>query len=1382
MSRYRFPFLVRRLNQSYLLSDRALAAHPYRRSALDFLGHPGNALSFLQHSDTNAYDWGKLLLQRYGRASWSAAEAPQRIAQALADGDIWVYPLNSNTRHQNTHRRLARHQGDSHLYLLQTGHPLEGHAPHKAQTFNSLESAAEFIGQLQAVNNPDTFWRDLLVPLQAAHSKDAPETLLERAAHALFEGRIRACRHSPTVAKTGAGASSASAGGGAKSTNSTDSSNTSSAPAPSSPATTQSNTISASTNKGGKTGAGKTAVKTEKETRVGCPIGMVTGEEMIRSEDFSLPGPFSFSWARHYRSGSSASQRGLGHGWGCQAFERLRIGTQEITLEDAEGRSIPFPKPAPGEQTRNNAEGLTLRHDGRGYYTLREGHAPLRVFNIPRNASLCPLTQLRDRHGNHLDFHHDSDRLTRITTSWGRQVSVTHDEAGRISALIAHDQNGNALLPALVRYSYDDQANLSAITDANGHSERFTYTNHIITQRTLKSGFSYHFEWDRFEPSARCLRNWGDEGYYDFRFGWDLENNTSSATDALGHSTYYRYNKQGLIVEETDPDGNSTHFAYDEAGQLLTRTNALGHSEEFRYDQHGRLGVHIDAQKNISALDYNELNLPEAVTDALGQRWTRRYNPHGALIEQSDPLGHKTRYEYNAQGLPTALIDATGQRSQYTWNTRAELIQERDPLGNTTGYTYDDHGRITRITHPDKRHTDYRYDALGQVTALTHPDGQTDAFEYDQKGNLLRYTDTAGRITEYRYLCCALDKLVQRTDADGHRFHYRYDKTGKLIALTNEKGETHTLEYDSCARLIKETGFDGRIQHYSYDAAGQLIHRLDANQRFTEYQRDPLGRLTRSYASDGQFSDYSYDALGRLTQAQNNQREVRLAYDPLGRLREEQQIDFDHKRALDPASTYTLQHRYDKLGRRTHTQLGEDHSLRYHYNALGGFTQVTRNGKAIANIERDALGREIQRQQGHTQTTTDYDPQGRLARQHAINQAERKTLIQRDYAYDALGRIQHIKDLTRGDTQFHYDALDRLKRVSGPHPETFAFDPAGNLLEGQAQANQTRGNRLQMQGDRHFDYDANGNLISEKRGKGGQLETRFEYNPDNQLIGVEKQGQRHEYAYDALGRRCQKRDSFGTTVFHWNGDVLAHEQRQHIQKTYVFEPASFRPLALIQDEKLYHYHLDHLGTPQEISDEKGTLVWQATYKSYGKVANYDIQEIDNPIRFQGQYFDEETGLHYNRFRYYDPEVGRFIHQDPIGLLGGDNNYEYVTNPVEWVDPFGLADHCEVGGSSSPIITAAEVTGKTRSEIRQLAQDKGLVPFGQQDENGLPRKWKDPVTGKQRLRLDRGHIDKTTGQPYDDPKAAVDHVHAYEANGLSKVRSPIDNNPHFPTTG
>lgn len=132
---------------------------------------------------------------------------------------------------------------------------------------------------------------------------------------------------------------------------------------------------------------------------------------------------------------------------------------------------------------------------------------------------------------------------------------------------------------------------------------------------------------------------------------------------------------------------------------------------------------------------------------------------------------------------------------------------------------------------------------------------------------------------------------------------------------------------------------------------------------------------------------------------------------------------------------------------------------------------------------------------------------------------------------------------------------------------------------------------------------------------------------------------------------------------------------------YVYEPGSYAPLARVDQHegeanKLYYFHTDQIGTPLEMTDADGSIVWQTTYKAWGSLETLHVGEVEQNLRFQGQYFDDETGLHYNTFRYYDPEVGRFLTQDPIGLAGGFNLYQYNLNPVTWVDALGLAG-CEL---------------------------------------------------------------------------------------------------------
>ncbi|MBD8720514.1 RHS repeat-associated core domain-containing protein, partial [Pseudomonas fluorescens] len=182
-------------------------------------------------------------------------------------------------------------------------------------------------------------------------------------------------------------------------------------------------------------------------------------------------------------------------------------------------------------------------------------------------------------------------------------------------------------------------------------------------------------------------------------------------------------------------------------------------------------------------------------------------------------------------------------------------------------------------------------------------------------------------------------------------------------------------------------------------------------------------------------------------------------------------------------------------------------------------------------------------------------------------------------------------------------------------------------------------------------------------------------------------GQTASYRYDPFGRRISKTVNDITTEFFWQGDKLVAEHHADCHRSYLYEPDSFRPLALLegfgpQDTKPFHYQLDHLGTPQELTNPEGEIVWSAHYRAYGEIARLDVRKIDNPLRFQGQYFDAESGLHYNRHRYYNPDIGRYLTPDPVKLAGGINAYRYVLNPTGWVDPLGLST-CPGGDGCNP---------------------------------------------------------------------------------------------------
>ncbi len=623
-----------------------------------------------------------------------------------------------------------------------------------------------------------------------------------------------------------------------------------------------------------------------------------------------------------------------------------------------------------------------------------------------------------------------------------------------------------------------------------------------------------------------------------------------------------------------------------------------------------------------------------------------------------------------------------------------------------------------------------------------------------------------------------------------------------MSALINGNGETYAFTYDAESRLESETGFDGKTTTYQYDGAGQLIGSA-CNGIKTEYLRDALGLLTAKVNADGAVR-YAYDALGRLTAMASPHAEHRFHYDAVSQLIEERSayILTPPKlpgEAVRHTAAFTLTHSYDALGNRLQTTLPNGRridTLRY---GSGHWHGTLWQGKSLVDVERDHLHRETQRETGsgaeRLKATSAYDPQSRLTA-ITLNKGQQR-LRERRYTYDDTGNLTQIKDAQRGTTRYGYDPLGQLLSAVQPElSETFAFDPAGNVLDeeaGKSNAAQARQaanelttardggsaenagavflpeqpepgtpphlprikhNRLQQYSGYSYDYDVQGNTVLKReqvRASANEAATlAFAYDAENRLITAthawdSATQQVTHYRYDAFGRRIAKQvtEQQGktptTTLFVWDGDVLAQEIHADKTITYLYEPDSFVPLSRVESseglaayagdsvhlshpfawdlpsdasdpaeqvtawrahleaqkeaqhqtawqqrqeqakvnaasDRIHYYHCDHLGTPLELTDANGKIVWAAHYKAWGRILRHDIRDVEQPLRFQGQYEDQETGLFYTRHRYYDPDSGRFISQDPIGLLGGENLYQYAANPVIWTDPWGLSAH------------------------------------------------------------------------------------------------------------
>ena len=472
--------------------------------------------------------------------------------------------------------------------------------------------------------------------------------------------------------------------------------------------------------------------------------------------------------------------------------------------------------------------------------------------------------------------------------------------------------------------------------------------------------------------------------------------------------------------------------------------------------------------------------------------------------------------------------------------------------------------------------------------------------------------------------------------------------------------------------------------------------------------------------------------------------------------------------------TETVRYHYDFNGNRTATVLPDGRQINYLYYGSGHLHQISLDDEVITDIERDKLHREIFRTQGKLASRYELDPLGRLKRQIAtlndlteggkgktkVAAGYNQTAVKRSYGYDRTGNLTHSTDQRTGTTQFEYDKLGRITQAGN---ELFAFDPAHNILdiptekikpypapspvgEGRGEGKTTAplsddrsaitDNRLKTYNGTTYYYDELGNLIHRELAD-GEVQNYF-YDLHDQLVKAEifkKDGSKETwaYTYDALGRRIGKGrlktsqevsdDLENQTRFAWDGSHLLQEVHPDGRYTYIYaDQDSYEPLAQVRDwtteddenrQQTHYFHCDQIGIPREMTDKDGNLLWFGNYTGWGRLKE-ETRVTDTayqPFRLQNQYADRETGLHYNFFRYYEPDVGRFVNQDPIGLMGGMNLYQFAPNTQQWIDHLGLDVNIIRSDRSVTFILDISLNGRnvTNTDIENV-------------KNGIERNW------------------------------------------------------------
>ncbi|MEL5575198.1 RHS repeat-associated core domain-containing protein [Serratia marcescens] len=1052
------------------------------------------------------------------------------------------------------------------------------------------------------------------------------------------------------------------------------------------------------------------------------PVDIVSGQKFLDGEDeldFVLPSRLPVAWQRYWRSGNPGDSV-LGRGWSLFWESSLQTWQDGLVWRAPSGDYVAFPRVARGHKTYCEAEKCWLMHNADGSW---------QVFDVSEQAWHYPalsdepsrLQMMTDLTGNAISlFHDDHGRLSELVDSAGQRLAcrylTTTNGLSRLSTVLLYTPDGE--LP-LAHYGYDDEGQLITVSNRAGEvMRRFTWRDGLMASHQDAAGLLNEYLWQEIDGLPRVIA-WRHSAGEELSLHYDFAGGVRRVVRDDGKQALWQLDDSDNVAQFTDFDGRKTAFIYerDELCGVLLPGGAQRQSE---WDRYGRLLSETDPLGRTITYQYSRNSgRLFSVTWADGSQVFQHWDTLGRPTQQIDALGNTTRYQYSddEESLPETIIDAQGGEVKLAWNAQGLLTRYTDCSGSVTAYAYDALGQLTHRTDAEGNLTRYRWDRAGRLDRLLHPDGSEEQFAWNTHGQLARHQDPLGSETHWQYNL--LGQPVSVTDRINRTRRYHYNCRGWLTNIENGNGGEYHFSHDAVGRLTAERRPDRTDHFYRYGPDGQLTeHRetgpLNASappaQRLHRFRYDEAGQLAWR-SNDSAEWQYHYDAVGRMSRLTRTPTvagaelgiepdSVQLRYDKAGNLLTEQGVNGE------------LQYQWDALANLQALTLPQGDRLQWLYYGSGHASAIKFNQQLVSEFTRDRLHRETGRSQGALHQQRQYDALGRRSWQSSAFSHRQITkpedgVLWRVFRYTGRGELEGVSDALRGEVHYGYDAEGRLlqHRESrlGKAGNRLVYDGADNLLGWRSPNDDVDrhlplapivGNRLTHWQQLFYRYDAWGNLVSRRN---GMYEQHYRYDADNRLIQARGRGPEGEfdaqYHYDALGRRTRKTVSYKgktaeTTRFLWEGYRLLQEQRDNgTRRTWSYDPANaWTPLAALEQAgdnpqaDIYWLHTDLNSAPLEVTDVEGNLRWSGNYDTFGKVQGQTVAGVerrkgvvyDQPLRYAGQYQDDESGLHYNLFRYYEPEVGRFTTQDPIGLRGGLNLYQYAPNPLGWVDPLGLA--------------------------------------------------------------------------------------------------------------
>ena len=1026
---------------------------------------------------------------------------------------------------------------------------------------------------------------------------------------------------------------------------------------------------------------------------VGDPVDIVTGTLVEAVGEFTIAGPLPIAWVRHYSTARiTAGPLGWGHTHG---FARtLQAAVDGWLLRQPDGATLLFPYDAPTQPQG----GWRMSQVG-AEHRLHAPDGTVHVFRAPTaDAAARPEQMIRGAHA--LIFAYDNaGRLVEICDRERSRVLAVEYSDGRISRLVSmmHPAQVEARPVAMMRYEYDTRGDLVAATDRHGHRRTFAYdAAHRVVARSDRDGYRFVYEYD---AESRCVASRGHDGVQAVWLRYMPEAQATVVRHADGGEWLHRYDSSQSITEIIDPYGGVRRFEYDAEGRGVAETDPGGNRRTALHDAAGEVTAWINAAGSVRPAD-----------DPTGPP-AHRVPRTAAELELGDLAAEVLlRAPLASAGLEPLM---TGGASIFS-----EIVPERDP-------------RVEAWCRRDEQ---------GILSTEAREGASPRRWMYTPNGWLRKYVDHEGSRYEFEYK--SWNHRVLARDPLDREIRYEYTPSEQIAAVVDPAGNRHEYRYDLRDALTEVHHSGSLVESYQHDRAGNLIAKRDARgELLVEYTYGAENLKSRRTLAGGEAHHYEYAPNGRFARVSYGGHVLGFAYAADGR------------RCRDERDGRGVEHRFSG------GQLAET-------RVLGRFaTRYRRLDEKTLEIE-DPLGNRhavvlepegtvVRRMACGAHEVVQFDSLGRVLGKHLFAAETQAPVWRRRFEYSPEGDLLRVEDSERGRTEYHHDAAHQLAGVVVPDGRgsgEYRYDVSGNLVAAPhlSGVEVAPGNKLVKANGGALTYDHRNNVASWLR-QGRQL--TFHRNALDQLLRIDGLDAPWSAEYDPLGRRTRKTFGAETTEYFWDTDRLAAELGPRGRlRVYVYaDDFSLTPwLAIDYDSvdaepasgELHYLVTDQRGAPVAALDADGRRVWSARLEPYGlaEVERAEGSGFELSLRLAGQICDVETGLYYNRFRYYSPELGRYIEEDPAGTGGGVNVYAYTSNPLVQFDPRGLdCEYCKSKDHKEedcPKKKAAEEERKQK-EIQdrlQKLREEGHGPQrhgGQITQDQLKDRamhGKDPLTG------------------------------------------------------